>query len=180
MKYLFLLTLFGCNSSSLQSDSVIYDFNSSSKKNEWRIINDRVMGGESNSTFKINNDGHGSFTGNVSTENNGGFASLRYRFDEMSTAGKTKISLRLKGDSKLYQFRIKSQSADYYSYVKIFKTSNEWETIEFNIADMYPSFRGKKLQMNNFDKAFIEEISILIGNKKNESFELLIDKIELI
>jgi hypothetical protein len=158
---------------------MIYDFNTASKKNDWRIVNDVVMGGESRSFFEIDNEGHGLFTGDVSIENNGGFASIRYRFDELNTENKSKISLRIKGDSKTYQLRIKSNKNDSYSYIHSFQTTDKWETIEIKLSKMYPSFRGQKLSMNNFDEASIEEVSILIGNKKNESFKLLIDKIEL-
>ena len=44
---------------------------------------------------------------------------------------------------------------------------------------MYPSFRGRKLNKENFNKTSIEEIGFLIGNKKQEKFNLEIDKIEL-
>ena len=44
---------------------------------------------------------------------------------------------------------------------------------------MYPSFRGRKLNQPNFDNAYIQEIGILIGNKKEENFKLILDKIEL-
>ena len=44
---------------------------------------------------------------------------------------------------------------------------------------MYPAFRGRRLNMNNFSSDFIEEIRFLIGNKNNQSFQLEIDKIYL-
>jgi hypothetical protein len=44
---------------------------------------------------------------------------------------------------------------------------------------MYPSFRGRILDMPNYDKANLEEIAFLIGNKKAEKFELKIDFIKL-
>ena len=44
---------------------------------------------------------------------------------------------------------------------------------------MYPSFRGRRLDEPNFSHDYIEEIVFLIGNKKNENFELIIDKIAL-
>jgi len=44
---------------------------------------------------------------------------------------------------------------------------------------MYPAFRGRKLELPNFSESTIEEIAFLIGNKKNEDFELLIDSITL-
>jgi hypothetical protein len=89
----------------------------------------------------------------------------------------TSIVIKLQGDGKEYQFRIKSNSGDYYSYIAPFSTSGE--EIVIPLKDMYPSFRGRKLNQPNFSKDSIEEITLLIGNKKKEEFKLLIDKIEL-
>ena len=58
----------------------IFDFNSKSNINSWQIVNDVVMGGKSSSTITINKEGHGQFSGTVSTENNGGFSSVRHIF----------------------------------------------------------------------------------------------------
>lgn len=68
---------------------------------------------------------------------------------------------------------------NYYSYISTFSTSGEWQEIEIHLKDMYPSFRGRKLEQANFSADYIEEIAFLIGNKKPEKFKLLIDKIEL-
>jgi hypothetical protein len=146
---------------------------------DWLVTDDSVMGGESSGTFKLNADGFGVFSGSVSLENNGGFSSVRYRFDKLKIKGYDKISIKLRGDGKRYQFRIKSNSGDYYSYISTFSTSGEWQEIEIPIKDMYPSFRGRKLDQPNFSNDYIEEIGFLIGNKKDEKFKLLIDKIEL-
>ena len=51
--------------------------------------------------------------------------------------------------------------------------------MEISLSNMYPSFRGRKLALPNFSSKNIEEITFLIGNKKEESFQLEIDKIYL-
>ena len=79
-------------------------------------LDDVVMGGRSSGAFSLNADGFGVFQGDVSLENNGGFSSVRYRFQTIGIKGCTRVVIRLKGDGKKYQFRIKSNSADYYSY----------------------------------------------------------------
>jgi hypothetical protein len=158
---------------------IIFDFTAQSDIQDWLVTDDSVMGGESSGTFKLNADGFGVFSGSVSLENNGGFSSVRYRFDKLKIKGYDKISIKLRGDGKRYQFRIKSNSGDYYSYISTFSTSGEWQEIEIPIKDMYPSFRGRKLDQPNFSNDYIEEIGFLIGNKKDEKFKLLIDKIEL-
>jgi NADH dehydrogenase [ubiquinone] 1 alpha subcomplex assembly factor 1 len=158
---------------------IIFDFNKTSNIKNWIVIDDVVMGGKSSGSFNLNSDGYGVFVGDISLENNGGFSSVRYRFEKILINKSTKISIRIKGDGKKYQFRIKSNSGDYYSYISPFSTTGEWQEIEIPLKDMYPSFRGRKLDQPNFSNDAIEEITFLIGNKNKEKFQLLIDKIEL-
>ncbi|MGV9003876.1 CIA30 family protein [Flavobacterium sp.] len=158
---------------------LIYDFTTASNPSDWRIINDSVMGGVSQGTFKIDTDGNGIFEGEVSVENNGGFSSVRNEITKVKVLPGAKVCLRVKGDKKEYQFRVKDNISSYYSYVTTFKTSGEWEEIEIPLKDLHPSFRGRKLELPNFSKDCFEEIVFLIGNKKNEHFKLMIDKITL-
>lgn len=161
------------------TSSTLFDFTISSNLSNWRIVDDVVMGGRSNGNFEINKDGHGKFSGYVSLENNGGFSSLRYNFKTKDVSNYSKIILRVKGDGKPYQFRVKSSSRDYASYIYEFETTNDWITIEIPFKDMYPGFRGRRLRQPNFQGQEMEEIGFLIGNKKEQSFKLLIDNIEL-
>lgn len=157
----------------------IYDFSKNATANDWKIVDDAVMGGESNGSFSIDDEGNGVFEGRISLENNGGFSSVRHSFEKVSVTDNSTILIRLKGDGKAYQFRIKNKIGDSHSYIKTFQTSGEWETVEIKLSDLYPSFRGRKLEMPNFESNSFEEITFLIGNKKAESFKLILDKIEL-
>ncbi len=157
----------------------IYDFNQNSSLKNWRIVDDVVMGGRSAGNFEINDSGHGEFSGMVSLENNGGFSSVRYRFETMNVSDYSKITLRLKGDGKRYQFRVKSNQNERQSYVAYFETSGDWQTIEIMLDDMYPSWRGMTLDMPNFPGNTIEELAFLVSNNKAENFKLEIDRISL-
>ena len=161
------------------SSQIIFDFNKNSDIQDWKIIDDVVMGGNSSSSFQLSPDGFGVFAGHISLENNGGFSSVRYQFTKLKIKEYHKIIIKLKGDRKMYQLRLKDDSGNYYSYITSFTTSGEWQDVEILLTDMYPSFRGRKLEQPNFSKDYIQEISFLIGNKKTEKFQLLIDKIEL-
>lgn len=175
MKYLLaLIILF-----TIPETITIFNFKQNSNLTNWRIVDDVVMGGKSEGNFQINKEGYGMFWGNVSLENNGGFSSVRYVFSKTNVEDYSRIVMRIKGDGKNYQFRIKGNSKDYYSYIMPFSTSGDWETIEIPLDDMYPSFRGRKLNMSNFSGNSIEELALLIANYKAEDFVLLIDKIEL-
>lgn len=163
----------------MTSSLLIFDFNENSNLSNWTIVNDVVMGGVSNSTLEINTDGDAVFSGTVSLDNNGGFSLVRYRFETLKVLGYTKTIIRLKGDRTTYQFRVKTNSNDRFSYIAIFETTGEWQTIEISLSEMYPAFRGKKLDLPNYPSEQMQEIAFLIGNKKEEKFKLTIDTIEL-
>ena len=161
------------------TDQIIFDFNNDANISNWNVVDDVVMGGRSNGNFKINNEGNGEFYGRISLENNGGFSSLRYRFSSIKVNDGKEVVLRVKGDGKKYQFRIKDKRDNYYSYISTFDTNGEWQTIKILLSEMYPAFRGRKLDINNFSSNSIEEIAFLIGNKTVENFNLKIAKIYL-
>ncbi len=161
------------------SSQVIFDFNKNSDIQDWIVVDDVVMGGRSMGTFELSEDGCGIFKGRISLENNGGFSSVHYRFNKIEVKEYARIVVKLKGDRKKYQLRIKDEADNYYSYISPFSTSGEWQEIEIPLNKMYPSFRGMKLDQPNFSHDHIEEIAFLIGNKRTEKFMLLIDKIEL-
>jgi hypothetical protein len=162
----------------MTSPIVLFDFSENSDRNAWRIEDDRVMGGISQGKFKINDEGHGHFHGYVTTENNGGVSSIQYALDEPIKIGDAKtIKIRVKGDGKRYQFRIKADRDTYYSHQQYFKTSGEWETVELRLKDFSAGWRGRKVDVPNFEDDQIEFMRFLIGNKKKQEFSLLIDKI---
>lgn len=155
--------------------SMLFNFEKNADIRRWNIVDDGVMGGLSAGKFSINDAGHGLFSGIVSLENNGGFSSLRHYFSPLETGGFSKFTLRLKGDGKTYQFRVKSQANEYYAYICNFKTTGEWQTIEIPFGNLYPSFRGRTLDMPNYPGKQLGEVGFLIGNKKAEHFQLEID-----
>lgn len=160
---------------------MVFNFDKKANIQAWRIVDDVVMGGNSAGVFKLNQEGFGVFEGIVSLENNGGFSSVRYRSGKVATKGYTKVVLRLKGDGKNYQFRLKADASHYHSYITTFATSGEWQEVTIWLKDLTPAFRGRMLDMPNFsaNHQYFEELAFLIANKKAEKFKLLLDKIEL-
>jgi Complex I intermediate-associated protein 30 (CIA30). len=157
---------------------VIYDFKKDRYSGDWRVVNDGVMGGLSSGRLEIDDDGNGIFYGFVSLDNYGGFTSIRLR-KKVKLNNYNKIVLRVFGDNKLYQLRVKSKSRDRHVYVKNFYAENKWQEIEINLKSMRPQFRGRKLNMSNFNNRSIEEIGILVGNKVEEEFRIKIDYLTL-
>jgi len=158
---------------------MLYDFNSNSSTSDWQVVDDVVMGGRSDGGFSINEAGNGIFQGKVSLENNGGFSSLRHSLNA-KVGNNTIVRITLKGDGKAYQFRIKSSPYDRHSYISEFQTTGDWQEVVIPLSAMYPAFRGRKLEIPNFNSDQISELAFLIGNKEPENFQLEISKIELI
>lgn len=161
------------------NSTILFDFKDAADINSWRVVNDGVMGGLSQGEFSINSEGHGFFHGKVSLENYGGFSSVRHRFVTLDTSKFSNLQIRLKGDGKPYQFRVKATDNQRYSYIVNIETSGDWETLTIQFSDMYPAFRGRLLDLPNYSGKEMTEVAFLIGNKKEESFALEIDYIEL-
>lgn len=158
---------------------ILFDFNKSSNLKDWTVVDDGVMGGRSIGHFDLSSDGCAVFHGDVSLENNGGFSSVRYRFSQRNVSGSTKMMIRLKGDGKRYQFRVKSNKYDRHSYVYHFETTGNWQTVEIPLLEMKARFRGRELDIPSYQGEFMEEIAFFISNKRAEHFKLELDSIAL-
>jgi uncharacterized protein YbjT (DUF2867 family) len=132
-------------------EKIIVDFTNPSQelKDSWGAVDDVVMGGVSESTIRLI-DNAALFTGNVSTANSGGFASVRTRNFEppINLAGYEGVELRVKGDGKRYKFILRTESKwDGVGYCYSFDTvNNTWITVRIPFADLIPVFRAKTLR----------------------------------
>ena len=160
------------------SNFMLFNFNEKTTANQWIVVDDVVMGGISSSKVTVNSNGHGVFSGHVSTQNNGGFSSVRHQL-KSDVSKSNAFEIKIKGDGKKYQFRVKSKLDEYHSYKFDFKTSGEWETLKIPFKELVPTFRGRLLDMTHFQKGDLQEIGFLISNKVEEDFALLIDYIKL-
>lgn len=170
------------NSPQQTEETILLNASNFKTENQWRIVNDGVMGGLSSSNVNVNEDNKIVFKGNVSLENNGGFASLRspvknYDFEKFSG-----IELRMKGDGKRYSISMKETSYfTGYFYTTSFDTKNdEWMVMQipFNKFKLY--YYGKETGSNkNIPLNNIKEISLLIGDKQKGAFNAQVDYIKL-
>ena len=175
MKHIILILIL--IQTSVQEKMTIFNFEKESSANGWYVVNDGVMGGLSQGQFSVENN-LAVFRGEVSTDNNGGFTMIQNQFNTVVTDKCAAFVIKVKGDGKDYQFRVKSDKYSRHSYVYQFSTNGEWQEISIPFSGLVPRFRGRSMDMPNFDGSQIEEIAFLIGNKRDESFELFIHKIK--
>ncbi|MBZ9786985.1 CIA30 family protein [Psychroflexus sp. CAK57W] len=159
---------------------IIYDFEPKENITDWQIVNDGVMGGLSQSSMRLSDAGNAIFSGQISLKNNGGFASVRHETIIRDVQDFTYVNLRVKGTPSIYQFRIKkSGEEEAHSYVHEFKVTSEWNTVQLKLSSFSPRYRGRNLNLPDFNADAIREVAFLIGNKKEEEFHLEVDKIYL-
>jgi hypothetical protein len=85
-----------------EKEKLIFNFDNLAEVQQWRTIDDVVMGGVSQSIIKAGRRGTALFTGIVSLENFGGFAFASSLPAAYNLSGFTGISIRVKGDGKRY------------------------------------------------------------------------------
>ena len=83
--------------------TVLFDFSAPAAASRWAAIDDRVMGGVSQSRLRHVPEGHAVFDGYVSLERNGGFASVRSDPGPLGEAGATACLIETRGDGKRYK-----------------------------------------------------------------------------
>ena len=145
----------------------------------WYVVNDSVMGGVSNSQVTQTQESL-LFTGNVSLDNNGGFASIRTELNTQSQNTKA-IALRVKGDGQIYQLRLRTTNyLDGAAYTHSFKTvKNEWVDINFAPSDFTLTYRGRVLEQQVIiDLDDIKQLGFMIAGKQEGKFKLEVGKIE--
>lgn len=159
----------------------LFDFRNQDEVPEWLIINDGVMGGISTSDLAYDSDGYLAFTGNVSLENNGGFASFRSQSRVFDLGEYDGIKVKVRGDGKKYSFRLRTtQSFDGIAYAADFKSLNgEWQEIRIPFSDFKPRFRGRIIMnADELNKSNIRQLGFLISDKQQGPFALDIDWIK--
>lgn len=175
MKYLILISM----AVLMNPGAMIMDFTAGSSPGQWRIVDDVVMGGRSDGSFSVSEAGTGVFRGRVSLENSGGFSSVQHNLPERSVEGYRHFEIRLKGDGKRYQFRARSEPSQRHAYAFYFQTTGDWQTIRIPMDQMFPTWRGVKLDIPHYPGRELSEIAFLIGNNRNEEFRLEIETIRL-
>lgn len=114
----------------------------------WGAIDDVVMGGVSESGLRLLARS-ALFAGKVSTDNNGGFASIRTRnvSPPLDLSGYEGITLRVKGDGQRYKFILRNEARwDGVAYSMSFDTpKDEWLDVCVPFGELVPVFRAKTL-----------------------------------
>jgi monofunctional biosynthetic peptidoglycan transglycosylase len=150
----------------------------------WYIVNDDVMGGISKSAVVIDTDLQRlSFSGNLSLENNGGFASTRSQWTGYDLSAFDGIALRVRGDGNTYRFRIRTEeTGPSIAYTSLFTTeAGVWKDVYLPFSEMVPLYRGFIIgAAGPLDPQSIRSFGLMLADKQQGEFSLEVDWINAV
>ena len=133
----------------------------------WGALDDVVMGGVSQGSF-FKREQEAVFAGNVSTDNSGGFSSVRTKnFDPpFDFSGWRGMRLRVLGDGQRYKFILRNSGGwDSPAYIYGFDTvQGEWINVSIPFEEMVPTFRAKSVTgAPAFDPANVCSLQLMLS-----------------
>ncbi|MEW5313547.1 MAG: hypothetical protein WDW38_005107 [Sanguina aurantia] len=116
----------------------------------WLQLDDSIMGGVSTSTLVYDGAEQAvAFMGNVSTDRNGGFGSIRSKAWGGWACGQASgLRLACKGDGRVYKLNAKmDDSVDGVTYQQDFRpAAGVWTDVSLPFSSFLPNFRGRVAQ----------------------------------
>lgn len=161
--------------------AVLVDLGDPAAVAAWTTVNDPVMGGRSTSTITFG-DGGLVFSGDISLDNNGGFASARGPVDPeigRRATGATSLRVRALGDGKTYL--VKAETGQPWSYIQRFATDAAIRrTYDLPVAGFQSvgRFLDPVAGTPPLDPSTITRISIYILDKQEGPFRLVVSAID--
>lgn len=117
----------------------------------WRPIDDRVMGGQSRSSATwSSSEAALVFSGQLSLDQGGGFASLRADIDSLDLSGTRGLRLLVRGDGRDYRINLRDRwlaqvADDGTQFRATFRADSHWETRLLPWTEFVATRRGRTL-----------------------------------
>lgn len=161
----------------------LFLFNRPESVAAWSAIDDRVMGGVSRSVLHHDPAGHAVFSGQVSPDNNGGFASVRAAVSTPPNGDVDVVELVVRGDGHRYKLNLRTDRGfDGVNYQAAFAPpAGQWGTLRLPIDAFQPSYRGRAVaDAPPVRGARIEQVGLMIADRQFGAFELEIAAIRVL
>lgn len=152
------------------------EFHNASDFSQLQLTHDRVMGGSSDGTVTLLSvPERVQFAGNLSLENNGGFASVAFQLQQrLPATALTQAVLHIGGDGRTYQLRLKTPYIpEGVAYVSEFKSAVTPQIYSFAVADFTGRYRGRSVSnLPALKFADVSQISVMLADKTPGSFQI--------
>ena len=173
---IFILLFFSLN---VHGETTMESFKSS-PQNRWQFFTDQVMGGKSNGKLDFvseNNIYFARMTGDVTTENNGGFIQFRAQLSNSLNDNFKGLRLKVRGNNQKYYIHIRTKGSvlPWQYYGKNFLASPSWTEVELKFSDFEKS---SSFMRKNFKPSSIRTIGIVAYGRDHKA-EIEVSKINI-
>lgn len=159
------------------------DFADTDASENWRAVNDGVMGGRSSGGPEFDDD-RMIFKGSINTDG-GGFSSVRTGVASGELAEASGLKMRIKSDGRAYKITMRTD-VTYRGRLISFQADvpstpeGKWAEVDVKFDALRASLFGRPLSGARFDAAKVGEIGIIIADGKDGPFKIEIDWIKFI
>jgi monofunctional biosynthetic peptidoglycan transglycosylase len=161
----------------------LFEFSKPNAIKAWQTVNDGVMGGVSEGNVRLTQDRTLEFFGNLSLENNGGFASTRTRAGKLDLTQYDALVFKVRGDGRTYYLNIHVPTRQIaFSYRAKFTTEKDkWQEIRIPLKDFKAtSFGEEVLDAAPLEPKKVESLGFLLADKKAGPFKLEVEWIKVV
>lgn len=173
-----LLILTGSLVMAEDTPKVLFDFAGAEAAKEWHTVNDGVMGGVSEGSVRVADNKALEFTGTLSLENNGGFASVRTKAKKLGLAKGDTLVARVRGDGREYSLNLyvtKPQVAFFYR-AAVPTTKGEWVEVKLPLDKFEATSFGRPVKdAGPADPEEVNALGFMLSDKKAGPFKLEVE-----
>lgn len=165
-----------------ENEKMLADFKEPDSAKAWSSVNDDVMGGKSKGGIERSDRGTLLFKGNLSLENNGGFASIRSDSKPLDLSGLKALAVRAKGDGRTYWIELRvTRQMRASSYRADFPTEKgKWRDVVIPLENFKLQAFGQLLPSEPINPEAVESVGFTLADKKSGEFGLEIESIKAV
>jgi len=165
-----------------EKPEVLIEFTSPDAAKQWQTVNDGVMGGVSEGNFKITEAKTLVFFGNLSLENNGGFASVRTQAKQLGLEKGDALVVKVRGDGREYSLNLYvPRPLVAFSYRAMVQTKkDEWIEVKVPLDKFEATSFGRLMpDAGPVNPPEVNALGFLLGDKKSGPFKLEVEWIKV-
>jgi len=177
-----LLILMGSFVMAEEIPQTMFDFAAADAVKDWQNVNDGVMGGVSEGKFKITDTKTLEFSGTLSLENNGGFASVRTKAKKLDLKKGDTVVARIRGDGREYSMNLYlNKPLIAFSYRAVVQTKkDEWIEIKLPLEKFEATSFGRMVKDAGAVKPEeVNALGFMLADKKAGAFKMEIEWIRV-
>lgn len=149
--------------------------------NNWMVVNDGVMGGLSKSQAMLLENAI-LFKGEISLDNNGGFASVRSGLTDLDLSHASQVTIKYRSTGQKVGLRLIKTDRFWMPYLKTFLPTTDWEwkteTLSMEEFSEYSLEKISQRDLSPSDFKDIIRVGLIVSNKIEGPFKLEIDYIK--